>query len=78
MSRAVFTLEFVYVYFVDTEEGDGAVNFTELDSDYSEPGKHVWTFDMTSVLHVCLHDVLHDMFMEIFEERCYSYMMGCK
>ena len=56
--------EFVYVYFIDTEEGDGAVNFTELDSDYSELGKHVWTFDMMSVLHVCLNDVLHDMFME--------------
>ena len=28
--------------FVDTgEEGDGAVNFAALDSDYSEPGKHV-------------------------------------
>ena len=41
MSRTVFTLVFVYVYIVDTEEGDGAVNFAELDSDYSEPGKHV-------------------------------------
>jgi hypothetical protein len=41
LSRAVFTLEFVLVNFVDTEDGAGAVNFTELDSDYSEPGKHV-------------------------------------
>ena len=34
-------VDFVYAYFVDTEEGAGAVNFTTLDSDYSEPGKHV-------------------------------------
>ena len=34
-------VEFVYVYFVDTEEKAGAVNFTALDSDVSEPGKHV-------------------------------------
>ena len=30
----------------------GAANFAELDSDFSEPGKHVWTFDMAEVLHV--------------------------
>jgi hypothetical protein len=41
LSRAIFTLEIVYVIFVDTEGEDGAVNFTALDSDYSEPGKHV-------------------------------------
>ena len=39
-----------FLYTVDTEGGDGAANFTELGSDYSEPGKHVWTFDMMSVL----------------------------
>ena len=59
----VFTLVSDFFYTVDTEGGDGAANFAELDSDYSEPGKHVWTFDMMSVLHVysssslmaCLH-----------------------
>ena len=30
-----------FLYTVDTEGGDGAANFTELGSDYSEPGKHV-------------------------------------
>ena len=34
-------VDFVYAYFVDTEEKAGAVNFTALDSDASEPGKHV-------------------------------------
>ena len=29
------------LYTVDTGGGDGAANFTELGSDYSEPGKHV-------------------------------------
>ena len=46
-------LERIFIYTVDTGGGDGTANFTELDSDYSEPGKHVWTFDMMSVLHVC-------------------------
>ena len=40
-ARTVFTLVFEYLYIVDTEGGDGAVNFAEVDSDYSEPGKHV-------------------------------------
>ena len=29
------------LYTVDTGGGDGAANFAQLDSDYSEPGKHV-------------------------------------
>ena len=37
----VFTLVSDFFYNVDTEGGDGAANFAELDSDYSEPGKHV-------------------------------------
>ena len=37
---------------VGSGRGDGAANFAELDSDFSEPGKHVWTFDMADVLHV--------------------------
>ena len=37
----VFTLVFEYLHIVDTEGEDGAVNFTALDSDYSEQGKHV-------------------------------------
>ena len=47
-----------FFYNVDTEGGDGAANFTELDSDYSKLGKHVWTFDMMSVLHVYLSSSL--------------------
>ena len=47
-----------FCYNVDTEGGDGAANFTELDSEYSEPGNHVWTFDMMSVLHVYLSSFL--------------------
>ena len=43
-----------FLYTIDTGGGDGAANFAELDSDFSELGKHVWTFDMMSVLHVCL------------------------
>ena len=42
----------IFSYTVDTGGADGAANFTQLDSDYSEPGKHVRTFDMMSVLHV--------------------------
>ena len=45
----VFTLRTYFSYTVDTRGGDGAANFTQLDSDYSEPGKHVWTLDMMSV-----------------------------
>ena len=50
----VFTLARMFLYTVDTEGGDGTANFTELGSDYSEPGKHVLTFDMMIVLS-CLH-----------------------
>ena len=50
MHLTVFTLARMFLYTVDTEGGDGAANFTELGSDYSEPGKHVRTFDMMSVL----------------------------
>ena len=32
---------YVFFYTVDTGGGDGAANFAQLDSDYSEPGKHV-------------------------------------
>ena len=41
-----------FVIAVGSGRGDGAANFAELDSDFSEPGKHVWTFDMAEVLHV--------------------------
>ena len=34
-------LAYVFSYTVDTGGGDGAANFTQLNSDYSEPGKHV-------------------------------------
>ena len=53
----VFTLRAYFSYTVDTGGGDGAANFAQLDSDYSEPGKHVWTLDMMSVccsLHFCI------------------------
>ena len=40
-AHTVFTLEHIFLYTVDTGGGDGTANFTELDSDYSEPGKHV-------------------------------------
>ena len=46
-----------FLYTVDTGGGDGTANFAELGSDFSEPGKHVWTFDMMSVLHVCLNSL---------------------
>ena len=45
----VFTLVPVFVIAVGSGRGDGAANFAELDSDFSEPGKHVWTFDMIGV-----------------------------
>ena len=31
----------IFSYTVDTGGGDGAANLAQLDSDYSEPGKHV-------------------------------------
>ena len=37
----VFTLVPVFVIAVGSGTGDGAANFAELDSDFSEPGKHV-------------------------------------
>ena len=37
----IFTLVPVFVIAVGSERGDGAANFAELDSDFSEPGKHV-------------------------------------
>ena len=48
----VFTLVPVSWFAVGSGRGDGAANFAELDSDFSEPGKLVWTFDMADVLHV--------------------------
>ena len=48
----VFTLVPRFVIAVGSGRGDGAANFAELDSDFSEPGKHVCTFDMADVLHV--------------------------
>ena len=37
----VFTLVPRFVIAVGSGRGDGAANFAELDSDFSEPGKHV-------------------------------------
>ena len=57
MHLSVFTLARIFSYTVDTGGGDGAENLAQLDSDYSEPGKHVWTLDMMSVdecLHLCM------------------------
>ena len=52
-----------FLYTVDTKGGDGTANFAELDSDYSEPGKHVLTFDMISAFHVCLSGFAwHDLY----------------
>ena len=41
MHALVFTLVPVFDYIVGSGRGDGAANFAELDSDFSEPGKHV-------------------------------------
>ena len=41
MHALVFTLVPVFVIAVGSGRGDGAANFAELDSDFSEPGKHV-------------------------------------
>ena len=41
-------------YTVGSGGGDGAANFAKLDSNFCEPGKHVRTFDMIGVLHVCV------------------------
>ena len=40
-TRWFFTLVPVFVIAVGSGRGDGAANFAELDSDFSEPGKHV-------------------------------------
>ena len=53
-ARDDFHVSVRFRYTVGSGGGDGAANFAELDSDFSEPGKHVWTFDMISALHVCL------------------------
>ena len=37
----VFPFVPVFVIAVGSGRGDGAANFAELDSDFSEPGKHV-------------------------------------
>ena len=41
MHALVFTLVCIFRYTVGSGGGDGAANFAELDSDFSEPGKHV-------------------------------------
>ena len=51
-ARYLCSIRILFKY-VDTGRSKGDAYFTELDSDFSEPGKHVWTFDMMSVLHVC-------------------------
>ena len=40
MHVLVFTLVPVFVIAVGSGRGDEAANFAELDSDFSEPGKH--------------------------------------
>ena len=37
----VFHVRTRFVIVVGSGRGDGAANFAELDSDFSEPGKHV-------------------------------------
>ena len=51
-ARVGFHVSMHFRYTVGSGRGDGAANFAELDSDVSEPGKHVGTFDMIGVLHV--------------------------
>ena len=41
MHPLVFTLVPVFVIAIGSGRGEGAANFAELDSDFSEPGKHV-------------------------------------
>ena len=71
MHASMFTLVYVFHYTVGSGRGDGAANFAELDSDFSELGKHVWTFDMIGVLHVCLNGC--EWHMSIGE-----YLVACK
>ena len=53
-ARVGFHVSARFRYAVGSGRGDGAANFAELDSDFSEPGKHVSTFDMIDALHVCV------------------------
>ena len=48
-ARVGFHVSMHFRYTVGSGRGDGAANFAELDSDFSEPGKHVRTFDMIGV-----------------------------
>ena len=41
MHALVFHVRTRFVIVVGSGRGDGAANFAELDSDFSEPGKHV-------------------------------------
>ena len=54
-ARDDFHVSVRFRYTVRPEGGDGAANFAKLDSNFCEPGKHVRTFDMIGVLHVCLN-----------------------
>ena len=40
-ARVGFDVSARFRYAVGSGRGDGAANFAELDSDFSEPGKHV-------------------------------------
>ena len=40
-ARVGFHVRMHFRYTVGSGRGDGAANFAELDSDFSEPGKHV-------------------------------------
>ena len=40
-ARVGFHVSACFRYAVGSGRGDGAANFAELDSDFSEPGKHV-------------------------------------
>ena len=40
-ARVGFHVSARFRYAVGSGRGDGAANFAELDSDFSEPGKHV-------------------------------------
>ena len=70
MHALVFTLVCIFRYTVGSGRGDGAANFGELDSDFSEPGKHVWTFDMIGVLHVCVKVCAWHMSIGEFPVAC--------
>ena len=39
--RVGFHVSMLFRYTIGSGRGDGAANFAELDSDFSEPGKHV-------------------------------------